>query len=248
MSIPKEQLLLACSLAENSYLPGHNLPAWIRKMMTVLCENNTVQASLYFHEGVTYCAIDGTGSLLTLDGLTDMRRNATLWRTGWWGVSAHSGYVAAAQEISLALEYRLEELIGRGGEVVFIGHSAGGAIAHLLAIEYACACITFGEPRVGTRFSLNSESHRMPYYVRVQNASDLVPRQPMWLLGYGHQTKGCEHIYLPILLEANHIVDPSFAFMMYDRAFLPVGRRIHDHGIREYHDALEKQYADPAKA
>lgn len=245
MNVPKAALLLACALAEKAYHPEQAPPPWVHKTMTVLCQNNTVQASIYRYEDKYFCAIDGTGNLMSLDGLADMRRNSSVWRTDYWGVNAHSGYAAAAAEISIALEYQLEEVIGRGAEVIFVGHSAGGAIAHLLAIEYQCPCITFGEPRVGTRRSLNDVGHRMPYYTRVQNASDLVPRQPSMFLGYGHQTVNCDHVYLPILLKNHHLVSPSFAFLLYDRAFLPIGRRLHDHGVLEYQIALERQYVSP---
>lgn len=67
------------------------------------------------------------------------------------------------------------------------GHSLGGALAAIATLQLAgddvAACYTFGAPRVGNEEF--SRTIKVPIY-RVVNASDIVARVPLILMGYRH--------------------------------------------------------------
>ena len=78
--------------------------------------------------------------------------------------------------------------------IYFTGHSLGGALAALAA--YKCAGIhglrlgalyTYGQPRVASReFATHLQANMPLQTFRVVNAADIVPRVPLWLMGFKH--------------------------------------------------------------
>lgn len=245
----KTTILTAAKLSRHCYTPHDPLPLElsVRKLLTFVCDEMTLQCSLYLDEknNTVYCAVDGTGSLLTHNGRVDMWRNMQIIH----GVlprskaHAHGGYTDAANTISLSIEDQLLEAESRGYRVIFVGHSAGGAIALLLAIEFAWDCITFGQPRACSSGTIDDRFNVFYKYLRVVNGSDLVPRVP-WPIPwrYGH---GGDVLYLPISPESPGVWNPSELEMLKDRLFIPVGRRLREHSSLDYLKGLDLQYVDP---
>lgn len=82
--------------------------------------------------------------------------------------------------------------------VVVAGHSLGGALATLCAVdlqynfgdrlvgEDAVECITFGSPRVGNKAFVESFNKRVPLTLRYRYANDIVTHLPPVLFGFKH--------------------------------------------------------------
>jgi len=103
---------------------------------------------------------------------------------------AHSGFLNAYTSVRPVLLQLLKEhgldLDGDAGTLLVTGHSLGGALAMLTAVDLAqlgprLATYTFGQPRVGNRVLAKAAAIRCatsegPY--RVVVANDVVPRLP----------------------------------------------------------------------
>ncbi|HBN15757.1 MAG TPA: hypothetical protein DD407_12025 [Pseudohongiella sp.] len=136
----------------------------------------------YISDDTIYFVVRGT------DDRHDWRSNFKfVKRKEWYGIKAHRGFVQGAQ----SMQEDMLEVLEKYPElnVVFAGHSRGGAIALLLAIaaEFhypgrSSRVITYGQPRVSTRAQIRQAYHGP--YLRVENGSDIVCRYPK--IGYNH--------------------------------------------------------------
>jgi pimeloyl-ACP methyl ester carboxylesterase len=85
-------------------------------------------------------------------------------------------------------DWVLQQLAAAGKpRVVIVGHSLGGALANLLAVEAPSSLpvqwvFTFGQPRVGIGSSYTGAVNNRygKQYVRFVNNNDVVPRVPPW--------------------------------------------------------------------
>jgi hypothetical protein len=102
----------------------------------------------------------------------------------------HSGFVAYYNTLQSQLGAKVSELLksNPGYEVVFTGHSQGGAIATIAALDSKStylkstpvSLITFGEPRIGNQEFVNAlakAGFKKSY--RVTHAKDPVPQVPL---------------------------------------------------------------------
>lgn len=163
-------------------------------------------------------------------------------RAEWYGIQAHRGFAQGARGLETAMLEILSQY--HGHNLVFAGHSRGGAIALLLAIaaehhheHRRSRTITFGQPRVSTGRQIRL-AYRYGEYVRVVNGSDAVARYPS--IGYGHA--GTE-LYLPNR-QSGYLIDPGVISRFADRAgtFL---ERSRDHSINDYIQELEQCRRNP---
>ena len=90
-------------------------------------------------------------------------------------------------------------------ELIFIGHSLGGALATLGSCYYAnkypnikTSCVTFGSPRVGNRSFVKIFNKTVSESYRFVNDNDPVPCLPS-RLRYKH-VKGCKWLYQDTIL------------------------------------------------
>lgn len=135
------------------------------------------------YEGDHVIAIRGTASLS--DGITD----AHIGLTGGDNNSLiHAGFNKTFQSMKPALESTLTPMLARSatGTVHCVGHSLGGALAHITAdwvkrrYKNKVFLYTFGAPRVGLDGFAMKTSGNIDRIFRCTHAADPVPMVPLW--------------------------------------------------------------------
>ncbi|MEP0982454.1 lipase family protein [Leptolyngbya sp. FACHB-17] len=106
------------------------------------------------------------------------------------GALIHQGFVAAY----FAVRDRIHEYIRNNAisSVVATGHSLGGALATLCAVDVqynfsdkvTIEAYTYGAPNVGNDGFRESFNQRVPNSYRIVHGMDLVPELPRWWQGY----------------------------------------------------------------
>lgn len=114
--------------------------------------------------------------------------------------TVHSGFMTSWRNTRCTVVPHVEKALKEypGYELVLVGHSLGGAVAVLAALEFQARgwtphVTTFGEPRVGNlalnkfideRFQLNATTTEDSLYRRVTHVDDPVPLLPLEEWGY----------------------------------------------------------------
>eukprot|EP00462_Mataza_sp_D1_P005531 CAMPEP_0175120690 /NCGR_PEP_ID=MMETSP0087-20121206/758_1 /TAXON_ID=136419 /ORGANISM="Unknown Unknown, Strain D1" /LENGTH=351 /DNA_ID=CAMNT_0016402159 /DNA_START=360 /DNA_END=1415 /DNA_ORIENTATION=+ len=107
-------------------------------------------------------------------------------------MKVHQGFLELYLSVRLEILSALQNLLSlsTNPKVVCLGHSLGGALATLLALDLkqtlladtAAACLesyTFGCPRVGDPVFASQYNSLVPYTYRVVNEKDVVPAMPL---------------------------------------------------------------------
>lgn len=114
--------------------------------------------------------------------------------------TVHSGFMTSWRNTRCTIVPHVEKALNDfpDYELVLVGHSLGGAVAALAALEFQARgwtpkVTTFGEPRIGNlalnkfidrRFNLNSTDVEDALYRRVTHVNDPVPLLPLEEWGY----------------------------------------------------------------
>ncbi|RVX68861.1 hypothetical protein B0A52_07516 [Exophiala mesophila] len=114
--------------------------------------------------------------------------------------TVHSGFMTSWRNTRCTIVPHVEKALNDfpGYELVLVGHSLGGAVAALAALEFQARgwtphVTTFGEPRLGnialnqfidSRFNLNDTDKDRSLYRRVTHVDDPVPLLPLEEWGY----------------------------------------------------------------
>jgi len=114
--------------------------------------------------------------------------------------TVHSGFMTSWRNTRCTIVPHVEKALNDfpDYELVLVGHSLGGAVAALAALEFQSRgwkpkVTTFGEPRIGNlalnkfidrRFNLNSADVENALYRRVTHVDDPVPLLPLEEWGY----------------------------------------------------------------
>eukprot|EP00658_Telonema_sp_P-2_P061719 TRINITY_DN5039_c0_g1_i1.p1 TRINITY_DN5039_c0_g1~~TRINITY_DN5039_c0_g1_i1.p1 ORF type:complete len:721 (+),score=100.06 TRINITY_DN5039_c0_g1_i1:718-2880(+) len=118
---------------------------------------------------------------------TDVDTNQIRYDEHAW---VHQGFANALSSISAQLHQRIDRLaknLAKPVQVCVCGHSLGGALAALFALELAkrsdahqldVRCYTFGQPRFGDRTLAETANLLLTDYWRVNNLGDPVCRIP----------------------------------------------------------------------
>jgi len=184
----------------------------------------------YITADTVYVVIRGTDD--KYDWLSNFK---VVKRKRWHGIKAHRGFVQGAE----SLEADMLKILSQYPEhnLIFAGHSRGGAIALLLAISAqhhhahgSSRVITYGQPRVSTQAQIRDAYYKGPY-LRVQNGSDVVCRYPK--IGYSHAGG-----LLYIDNDGGYMVNPGPLARFADRLFT-FRQRKSDHKLTDYITELE---------
>lgn len=126
--------------------------------------------------------------------MADLMQTAATFRRRRESAKVHQGFLQDFEALDEELLDAMR-LPPRGLPIFITGHSLGGALAILCALEFerqhmpVRGVITFGQPRVGNKtfcsvYALTDNLAAKT--IRVVNANDIVPRVPPLLNGYRH--------------------------------------------------------------
>ncbi|KAK4158740.1 Alpha/Beta hydrolase protein [Cladorrhinum sp. PSN259] len=133
-------------------------------------------------------AIRGTAS--TVDGIVNLNgepRDARKFLNSSTAVSAHSGFLNDARALSEIIEQRIRSAGQTTENLIFTGHSAGGAVATLLFLRFRAAllgterkvsCVTFGAPPCvsGVLEAEEEDGTERGVHLNIVNEFDMVSR------------------------------------------------------------------------
>jgi len=106
------------------------------------------------------------------------------------GGKVHAGFLRRWEMIRSAVM----AVLGQPQPLTITGHSLGGAMAALCAIEldakgWPVQVVTFGAPRVGDSDFVRLLDHNLNNYTRIENWADPVPWVPTYTRGWRHAGK-----------------------------------------------------------
>jgi hypothetical protein len=174
----------------NGLRPNSDLKAGDQNLQVVYTEEPGVQTKFFgswsgpgmvaMNDERLYVVYRGTNSLA--DALTDAMFNMVKYEIG----NEHFGYVHRGFHMIWSRSNLTTEAIRLAGDrqVFFTGHSLGGALAQLAALEYAALTgkipwvYTFGSPRVGEA-TWRSAFRRSCFHYRFKHDHDVVPEVPL---------------------------------------------------------------------
>ncbi len=134
-----------------------------------------------------YVTFRGTSSFK--DVITDMNIRTIRIKDK---IRVHEGFYNQFKSVEIEITKRLIKHID-AKNIIFTGHSLGGALAQLAAAYYGeildfsnVICHTFGSPRVGNKYFVEWFSKHVDENIRVENNRDPVPMIPQF--PYWHHT------------------------------------------------------------
>lgn len=129
------------------------------------------------------------------DFITDLKFGKTRFTVQCSEGKIHRGFNQAYKDVQVRLHELLHRYSPYIDEMIFTGHSLGGALATIAAYDFKltngnkikCRCITLGSPRVGDRAFTKHFDSIIDESTRVVNNGDPIPQFPTkWSLQYNH--------------------------------------------------------------
>ena len=110
------------------------------------------------------------------------------------GGEVHDGFLNRWKELRSEIHTHISKFTTIDQPLIITGHSLGGAIATLCALDLAISglsvkLVVFGSPRVGNDDFARLVDHVLDNHIRVINWGDPVPRVPPLAVGYRHAGK-----------------------------------------------------------
>jgi hypothetical protein len=158
-----KQLLFYANLANDAYSDSIYREDFESEFMSA----DTCQAHILTNETTQYVVFRGTDEFK--DWVADLSFKPTT-------DGIQSGFNKYADLIIPKLIHRIDE----SKELIFIGHSLGGAIALILSVFFNAKVITFGCPRVSTLNFIKILKECEINHIRVLNRFDYAPYIPMY--------------------------------------------------------------------
>ena len=187
------------------------------------------------------------------DSLTDLyyHNNFKNFKDRYGIPYVHSGFYEQNNSIKFIIYSKILKYLEKNYEhpdIIFCGHSLGGALATIGAIcmkiqflnrkNLRISCETFGSPRVGDSTFVKIFDKFIDYSLRYVNNLDPIPMIPR-LNGYQH-VKGLKHINS----DKKHIYDFNQPYLTYNKYIFFVFNlfvsKPDDHKLSNYKDLLER--------
>jgi predicted lipase len=193
----KKEALLCAKVCRLSYVSKYDFNDF---KLTARFDNKATDTQGLF--GVAYdntlvVAFRGTEETKLADWLTDLKFSQEIFPYGDAShtIKVHSGFLKAYKSVRDAV---LEEARKtKYKRIICTGHSLGGAVANLYAVDISfrvltvdILCYTYGSPKPGNEDFGKLYDKRIPNTFRIVNGSDGVPKLPPH--GYIHVGKFCE--------------------------------------------------------
>lgn len=138
--------------------------------------------------------ISFAGTESVKDALTDanLAKQGFAYNNRNSNIRIHEGFHNAYRSVREYIMSMIKEGRQRGDRFFISGHSLGGALAVLCALDIQynfennqdIFCFTLGQPRLGNAAFKNSTNRRLKSYFRFVNGDDVVPKWPK--IGYEH--------------------------------------------------------------
>lgn len=147
-----------------------------------LCYYRPFRKLLYVrNKDATYIGFRGVNTA------EDMKQALTITPTNYKNTHVHSGFMNKYLEIKPKIRYRLTKV--NTPNIYFIGHSMGGCIALLAAVDSVLEydnminknvyCCTFGSPAVGNKEFMNLAYATLEDINCIELSNDIVPKLPL---------------------------------------------------------------------
>lgn len=132
-------------------------------------------------------SVDFTNWLYNLDTFTTSYPSCS-------GCNVHVGFYNAYKGVAPLVRNVVQKLLGlyRDAKLVITGHSLGGAMGVLCALDLkdihgrVDELYTFGQPRVGNQNFANYLQSQITSYKRIVHYADTVVHVPQSILGFKH--------------------------------------------------------------
>ena len=103
--------------------------------------------------------------------------------------NVHGGILEAWDDCKLSVRSALDNVYSTGVPVILGGHSKGGAMAQIAAIELFSeylvrGVVSFGSPRVGKADFCKRGRKFLDFHYAIVNGADPVPWLPLWVFGF----------------------------------------------------------------
>ncbi|MCB0195573.1 MAG: lipase family protein [Anaerolineae bacterium] len=187
----KESLLYAY-VAQATYINKSSHKSFV---ITAKFENKGTDTQGLFGEahGNTYVvAFRGSEETGIADWITDLKFIPMVYPYGKpndKSMTVHSGFMGAYNSVREAVQKAVKST--KHKQVVFVGHSLGGALASLAALDTAynipgkeISCYTYGSPKVGNDNFVKAYNKLVPNTYRCVNGRDMVPSAPPGAFGH----------------------------------------------------------------
>lgn len=147
-----------------------------------------------FNNRTLFVVLRGTASM------TDGFINSRFYRSKDFSAmgKVHAGFVARFRKIQKQIENIIDSNALQFDRIVFAGHSLGGAVAMLAALNYSVDhakvpidVVTLGSPRVGDETFGKYFNFYIKSHTRVFVSDDPVVTLPPRFMGYEHVVGGC---------------------------------------------------------
>lgn len=113
-------------------------------------------------------------------------------------IKIHSGYLYKYLSLKEVLIENINNICNNKNnnikEITFNGHSSGGAIANIAALDISFLykeiyinCITFGSPKIGNKYFVDEYNKNIKKSIRVVNTNDIIQYLPPFIYKHNHK-------------------------------------------------------------
>jgi triacylglycerol lipase len=173
--------------------------SFLIKLCITLCDQTYTTSSFYFENRnqCLYFAFSGTSNLKDIAYDLTFCKKVIPYDNNSTDIRVHGGFLTKYKnEFRYMCHTKIKEN-DNIKDIVITGHSLGGAIATLCAVDLQynfnnknITCVTFGSPRVGNQAFTDSYIKRVPDTYRIVNGNDLITHLPFKFLDYIHVCEG----------------------------------------------------------
>ena len=201
MKVDKKKVLLSLYFSKMARLNEEELHKTLPPAKFIENSNTDTQGFMFLTGRLM--VISFRGSQQAKDWLTDF--NA--WHTDYpYGnrdstIQVHKGFISAYKSVRGEIHAELSRNRNNWDSILVCGHSLGGALATLCAVDIQynitnkVECFPSGNPAVGNKAFVKSYNKRVPNTIRTYMKTDIVPfLPPKWFFrkskgGYAHTAK-----------------------------------------------------------